>query len=442
MTVQDVVRASLSETTALFEGLTPVILGAKVVGSIAGSERLAYTWPLLGSQKQLPPPGNWTTWLLLGGRGSGKTRAGSEWVRSAVMEGHIGRVALVGETFADAREVMVEGESGLLAIHPGHERPNWIASRRRLEWPNGAIGQVFSAEDPDGLRGPQFAAAWCDELAKWKRAEETWNNLQFGLRLGEFPRQVVTTTPRPVPLLKQILKDERTVLSHMRTRENAGNLAPDYMQRIVANFEGTRLGRQELDGELIEDRADALWSRPMIERHRCKTKPDMARIVVAVDPPVTTTAMSDACGIVVAGMCGDGRFHVLADETVQGLSPERWARQVLGAYDGHEADCVVIETNQGGDMAERVLRAERAALPIRQVKAKRGKWVRAEPIAHLYELGRVSHVGTYPQLEDEMCNFGLDGLPSGRSPDRLDALVWALFWLSQSHQANPRARTL
>ncbi|MEO1399057.1 MAG: terminase family protein, partial [Pseudomonadota bacterium] len=325
----------------------------------------------MGSEKQLPPSGDWTTWLLLGGRGSGKTRAGAEWVRTVMMGGRAGRVALVGETFADAREVMVEGESGLLGVHPTPDRPNWIASRRRLEWPNGAIGQVFSAEDPDGLRGPQFCFAWSDELSKWKRAEETWNNLQFGLRLGSFPQQVVTTTPRPVPLLKQILKDERTVLSHMQTEENAKNLAPDYLQRIVATFAGTRLGRQELNGELIEDRPDALWSRAMIERNRSVTKPDLARIVVAVDPPVTATATSDACGIVVAGVCEDGRLHVIADETVQGLSPERWARQVLGAYDRFEADCVVIETNQGGDMAERVLHAERAALPVRQVKAKR-----------------------------------------------------------------------
>ncbi|MEM1039798.1 MAG: terminase family protein [Pseudomonadota bacterium] len=405
-------------------------------------EQLAFKWPLLGSDKQLPPRGDWTTWLLLGGRGSGKTRAGAEWVRSMVCNGLAGRIALVGETYADAREVMVEGESGLLAIHPTHQRPEWTPSRRRLEWPNGAIGQVFSAEDPDGLRGPQFAAAWSDELGKWKRGDQTWNNLQFGLRLGDFPRQVVTTTPRPVPLLKQILKDERTALSHMKTRENADNLAPDFMQRIVASFEGTRLGRQELDGELIEDRADALWSRPMIERNRRKTAPDLARIVVAVDPPVTATATSDACGIIVAGACEEGHYHVLADVTVQGLSPERWARQVLGAFDRFEADCVVIETNQGGDMAERVLRAERATVPVRQVKAKRGKYVRAEPVAHLYELGRVNHVGSFAALEDEMCNFGLDGLPSGKSPDRLDALVWALFWLSQSHQPTPRARPL
>jgi len=405
-------------------------------------ERLAYHWPLLGSAKQLPPPGHWTTWLLLGGRGSGKTRAGAEWVRSVVGKGQAGRVALVGETFADAREVMVEGESGLLTIHPERERPLWIASRKRLEWQNGAVAQVFSAEDPDSLRGPQFAAAWCDELAKWKRAEETWNNLQFGLRLGDFPRQVVTTTPRSMPLLKQILDDERSVLSHIKTLENADNLAPDFMQRIVHHYQGTRLGRQELDGELIEDREDALWSRLMIDGARVQAAPDLMRIVVAVDPPVTAHARSDACGIIVVGSSHSGRQYVLADETVQGLSPERWSRQVLGAFDRFDADAVVIETNQGGDMAERVLRAERTLLPVRQVKAKRGKWVRAEPIAHLYELGRVSHVGTFAHLEDEMCNFGLDGLPSGRSPDRLDALVWGLFWLTQSHQATPKARTL
>ncbi|MEL6967721.1 MAG: terminase family protein, partial [Pseudomonadota bacterium] len=283
---------------------------------------------------------------------------------------------------------------------------------------------------------------WCDELAKWSRADDAWNNLQFGLRLGDFPRQVVTTTPRPMPLVKRILKDERTVLSHIKTEENAANLARGFLDRIVANYEGTRLGRQELDGEILEDRPDALWSRAALEAARIAKQPDLARIVVAIDPPTTANATSDACGIITAGITDDGRIFVLADDTVQGVSPERWARRALASFDRWQADYLVIETNQGGDMAERVLHAERANAPVRQVRARRGKWVRAEPIAHLYERGRVAHVGPFAKLEDEMCNFGLDGLPSGRSPDRLDALVWALFWLHQGSSSRPQARVL
>lgn len=415
---------------------------------VESKEYFLRRWPVWARGSQLAPRCDWTNWLLLGGRGSGKTRAGAEWVRAmatgdrAFVARPIGRIALVAETYADAREVMIEGESGLLAVHSSRERPVWISSRRRLEWPNGSVAQVFSSEDPDALRGPQFGAGWCDELAKWKNVDETWNMLQFGLRLGDFPRQVITTTPRPLKLLKTIVADERTTVSRMKTDENRRNLATGFVERIVGTYRGTRLGRQELDGDIIEDRVDALWQRVQIDENRLRTAPMLVRVVVAVDPPISGKATSDACGIVVAGIDHSGHAYVLADHTLSAVSPQRWSQKVLQTFDAFAADRVVIETNQGGDMAESVLRHVAPNLPVRQVKATRGKWLRAEPVAHLYERGLVSHVGPLPELEDEMCNFGLDGLSSGHSPDRVDALVWALTDLMLGVTGTPRARPI
>ncbi|MFD0915874.1 DNA-packaging protein [Pseudahrensia aquimaris] len=407
-------------------------------------------WPLVARPEQLPPhwSQNWATWLLIGGRGSGKTRAGAEWVR-AMASGHnhfapkpVRRIALVGETYADGREVMIEGESGILALCRDDERPVWTSSRRRLEWPNGAIAQVFSSEDPDALRGPQFDVAWCDEVGKWRNAQETWDMLQFSVRLGARPCQCVTTTPRTTPLMKKLLADETTHSVRMMTRDNRENLAPGFYAAITNAYEGTRLGRQELDGEMIEDRANALWNRGLIEGHRIKAQPVLRRIVVAVDPPVTGKVTSDACGMVVAGRGDDDRAYVLADRTLNAVSPSAWGDATAMLAKTYGADRVVIETNQGGDMAESVLRQSDPMMPIRQVKANRGKWLRAEPVAHLYERGLVSHVGHHPQLEDEMCDFGLDGLSSNASPDRLDALVWALSDLMLNDNPAPRVRSL
>jgi len=411
-------------------------------------EHVFSLWPFNARSEQMPTCWNWTTWLLMGGRGSGKTRAGAEWVKGMALgdpyftTAAVGRIALVGETYADAREVMVEGESGLLSVHQNEQRPQWISSRRRLEWPNGAVAQVYSSEDPDALRGPQFEIAWCDELAKWNHAEETWNMLQFGLRLGHFPQQIVTTTPRPTTMIKKLLADENTFVSRMSTTDNRSNLASGFFDRIVKIYAGTRLGRQELDGELIDDRTDALWQRDVIEKHRCPKPETLCRTVIAIDPAVTGHAKSDACGIIIVAMGADDRAYVLADETVRGVSPSRWSSRVNELYEKYGADRIVIETNQGGDMAESVLRGANAQMPIKQVKASRGKWLRAEPVAHLYERGLVSHVGPLAELEDEMCDFGLDGLSSGRSPDRLDALVWALTELMLKNETKPRARVL
>ncbi len=408
----------------------------------------AFRWPIWARDAQLPTQSDWTNWMLMGGRGAGKTRSGAEWVRAlatgdrAFVRKPVGRIALVGETYGDAREVMVEGESGILAVHPMRTRPNWISSRRRIEWDNGAIAQLYSSDDPDALRGPQFGAAWSDELGKWRNVEETWNMLQFGLRLGEFPRQMITTTPRPIALLKKIIADDRTVLSRMSTQENAHALAQGFLERIVGTYANTRLGRQELEGEIIDDRPDALWQRDLLERARIVTSPQLKRVVVAIDPPISGNANSDACGIIVAGLGADDRGYVVRDQTLQAVSPEKWSAIAIALYRHFQADRIVVETNQGGDMAESVLRNCAADIPVRQVKAMRGKWLRAEPVAHLYERGLVSHVGKLPELEDEMCDFGLEGLTSGKSPDRVDALVWALTDLMIDKRPTPRARAL
>ena len=414
-------------------------------------EHLLRSWPLYCRRDQRPPPvaDPWTVWLVLGGRGAGKTRTGAEWVRGAAL-GHpglfepaAGRIALVGETHAAVRDVMIEGPSGLLAVHRVRgERPAWSPSLRRLDWPNGAVAHAFSSEDPDSLRGPQFAAAWADELAKWRHAEETWDMLQFGLRLGLRPRQVVTTTPRPIPLLKRLLADPATAVSRARTIDNAGNLAPAFLDTIVARYAGTRLGRQELDGEMVAERPDALWTRAVIEVSRAAAAPDLARIVVAVDPPASSGRRADACGIVAAGIDEGGTAYVLADASLSSAKPAAWAAKAVATYRRWHADALVAETNQGGEMVTAVLREVDPGIPVRSVHASRGKYLRAEPVALLYEQGRVRHVGAFPDLEDELCDFGPGGLSSGRSPDRLDALVWALTDLALRPKAEPRVRVL
>jgi len=379
----------------------------------------------------------WTTWLILGGRGAGKTHAGAEWVRMIAGD-PAARIALIGETEHDAREVMVEGISGVLAAHRYDERPQWIPSRRRLEWKSGAVAQVFSAEDPESLRGPQFSAAWCDELAKWRHADATFDMLQFGLRLGGRPRQVITTTPRPIALIRRLVADPATALTHAGTRANASNLAPAFVDRVLSQYGGTRLGRQEIDGEIIEERADALWTRAQLEACRVAEAPPLPRIVVAVDPPAS--AEKGACGIVAAGSAENGLIYVMADETIAGASPQGWALKAIALWRRLEADCLVAEVNQGGDMVRAVIREADRTVPVVGVRATRGKYLRAEPVAQLYEQGRVRHAGVFPALEDEMCDFGLDGLSSGRSPDRLDALVWAVTALSFGAGAGPRVR--
>ncbi len=412
-------------------------------------ELAAAEWTFWGRLDQKPrrsPP--WSTWLVLGGRGAGKTRTGAEWIKGMALGlppvacAPTGRIALVGETQGQVRDVMIEGVSGLLAIHHRCERPSWSPSRRRLEWHNGAIAQVFTAEDPEGLRGPQFGAAWSDELAKWPNCQETWDMLQLGLRLGERPRQVVTTTPRPLPLIKRLLADPDVAVSRAATRANRFNLAPSFLDGVQRSYGGTRLGRQELEGEIVEESADALWTRALIEHCRIGQAPPLARIVVAVDPPASSSKRADCCGLVAAGIDRDGVGHVLADATLAGARPHEWAQGAVALYHRLAADALVVEVNQGGEMAQSVLREVDPAVPVTPVRASRGKYLRAEPVAALYAQGRVRHAGTFPALEDEMCDFGPTGLSSGRSPDRLDALVWALTHLMLAPKGRPRVRGL
>jgi phage terminase large subunit-like protein len=388
-----------------------------------GIYALCHRWRFWARPSQLPPDGNWRVWLLLAGRGFGKTRCGAEWVREQITGGMAKRVALVAPTAADARDVMVEGESGLLAIAPPAERPHYEPSKRRLTWPNGAVATLYSADEPERLRGPQFDCAWCDELAAW-RYPVAWDMLMMGLRLGENPRAVVTTTPKPVRLIRTLLKSPDCVVTRGSTRDNAQNLAPSFLKAVLSMYEGTRLGRQELEAELLDDVPGALWTRDTIERARVTSPPALRRVVVAIDPAVSTSESADETGIVVAGLGEDGQGYVLEDLSGR-FHPQEWAARAIGAFRARQADRIVAETNNGGAMVEATLRMIDSSVPYKPVHASRGKMVRAEPVAALYEQGRVHHVGAFPALEDQMCAFN-GGTNLRPSPDRLDALVWAL----------------
>jgi phage terminase large subunit-like protein len=347
------------------------------------------------------------------------------------------RVALVAETWEQAREVMVFGDSGLVACSPPDRVPSFVATRRKLIWANGAEAQLFSALDPESLRGPQFDGAWCDELAKWRRADAAWDMLQFALRLGTHPRQVVTTTPRDVPLLHRLLADTGTVVTRAATVENRANLAEDFIDTITRQYAGTLIGRQELGGELICDPAGSLFPRSAIDAARVIRAPALDRVVVAVDPPASRGAEADECGIVVAGRAGDA-FYVLADRSLARASPQQWASAVVEAWRAHGADRIVAEVNQGGDMVVEILRQIAPHAPVAAVRATRSKTVRAEPVALLYERGLVRHAGQFAVLEDQLVMMG----QGGRSPDRADALVWAITDLQRDHGAGPRVRSL
>lgn len=403
-------------------------------------------WPASATQDEDGP----AIWLFIGGRGAGKTRAGAEWVRRAAIDRRLRpsgedlvRIALVGPTLNEVRQVMVEGPSGLLAVHGARDvRPVFEPSRRQLTWPGLAIAQIFSAEEPDSLRGFQFHAAWCDELAKWRHARATWDMLEFGMRLGDNPQRVVTTTPRPIPLLKALMADPATLVTRATTADNAGFLAAGFLDHVMARYGGTALGRQELDAEIIEEVAGALFSRRLIEAGRKSVIPALTRIVVAVDPPVSRGPKAAACGIVCAGLGEDGRGYVLDDHTIEGASPMAWVARAVGLYHARAADRLVAEVNQGGDLVATLLGEVDATVAFRPVHARHGKRLRAEPVAALYEQGRVCHVGTFPELEDEMCSF-VGGAEAERSPDRLDALVWALSDLMlRRPRSTPRIRQL
>ena len=414
-----------------------------------GRETLLHDWAVHARPEQLPPSGDWRIWLMLAGRGFGKTRSGAEWVRSIAERDGSARIALVGATMMEARSVMVEGESGLLSIAPWWDRPVWHPALKRLVWKSGAQAMVLGAAEPDSLRGPQFTHGWADELAKWAYAEVAWDNLMMGLRLGRHPRILATTTPRPVPLIRRLVKQAGVVVTLGSTRDNRAHLAADFWASMQADYGGTALGRQELDGELIEEMEGALWTRALIERCRARLggmardeERLFARVVVGVDPPAGTDG--DACGIVAVALGHDGRAYVIEDASVEKATPEGWARAVAAAAARHGADRVIAEANNGGAMVASVLRAAETGLPVKLVYASRGKSARAEPVAALYERGRVAHLGAFPALEDQMCAMLIAGeyVGPGRSPDRADALVWALSELMLKHVAHQSIRAL
>jgi len=391
---------------------------------------LIHDWDLWARPNQRPPASAWDVWMLRAGRGFGKTRTGAEWVKGKAEElGAGGRIALIARTAADTREVMVEGESGILAVSPPWFRPHYEPSKRRLTWPNGCIATTYSSEKPDALRGPQHHAAWADELAAWSYLRETYDNLVMGLRLGEHPQMVVTTTPKPLVLLKELEAEAGTVLTTGTTYDNMANLSP-IMRRRLGKYEGTRLGRQELYAELLDEAEGALWKRSQIDDQRVTAPPNMIRIVVAVDPAVTSGDNSDETGIVVAGRGKDQRGYILEDLSGR-YTPLEWGKKVCNAYERWQADRVIGEANNGGDLVESNIRTVDTGVPYSKVWAARGKQTRAEPIASLYEQGRVSHVGAFTTLEDEMCTWEPnEGMPS---PSRMDAAVWALTELDIPH---------
>jgi phage terminase large subunit-like protein len=418
-------------------------LASGASASEAHAERALGNWRVFARAEQVAPEGDWRTWLLMGGRGSGKTRAGAEWVREMVASGRARRIALVGPTLHDVREVMIEGPSGLLAVSGEDERPSYSVARRRVTWKNGAVGYVFSAEDPESLRGPQFDAAWCDEIGAWARDEKTWDMLGFGLRLGGRPRAVATTTPRPRTLVRRLVRLAEegvggrgrggVVMSRSATRDNAANLSPGFVEEMeVAYSHAGRLGLQELEGQLVDDAPGALWTRAMIEEARVRLDEigAMDRVVVAVDPPAGVGR--DACGIVVAGKKAKS-VYVLADGSVRGLRPGEWAGRVVALARMWSAGTIVAEANQGGEMVREVLNAAGASQEarVRLTHARGSKYDRALPLSQAYEEGKVRHAGMFRELEDEMCAFGAE-MEAGASPDRVDALVWAVKELTET----------
>lgn len=395
---------------------------------------LNYDWDFWARPNQKPPEGNWTTWMVMAGRGFGKTRLGSEWIRKKAAENPGCRIALVGETAADVRDVMILGDSGLLAVDPTLDEDCWSPTNRRLSWPNGSTAWAYNATTPDQLRGPQHHFAWIDELAKFQYLQETWDQVKFGLRLGEHPQTLVTTTPQPKALIKRLVADPRTVITRGSTMDNKANLADSAVEEMYARYQGTRLGRQELEGEILGDIPGALWSPDIIEDARIKEDQlpeDLERVFVAVDPAASSHEGSDEHGIVVVGMARDkegyARGYVLEDASCRGR-PEEWAKVAVRMYRKWSADRIIAEKNNGGEMVETVIRTADRSVPVKLVHASRGKVVRAEPVSALYEQGRIHHVGRFDLLEDQMCSFSVDVIrnASEGSPDRVDALVWGL----------------
>ena len=395
--------------------------------------QLRYMWEFWARPEQLAPPDPWSIWLIKAGRGWGKTRVGAEWVRN--MKDSVGRIALIGPTAADVRDVMVDGDSGIIPISPPWDKPEYQPSKRRVVWQNGSVAYMYSADEPERLRGPQHGAAWCDEAGSW-RYPDTWDMMMFGLRLGKNPKVAVTTTPRPTPMLKQIQSAPNAVITRGTTYENRANLAASFFDSIITKYEGTRLGRQELEGHDLDDSPGAMWNRDQIDKFRIRKALDMVRIVVAIDPAVTSKDDSDETGIVVVGKDEFGHAYVLEDCSIKG-TPDEWGRAAIQAMNRHQADRIIAEVNQGGDMVRYVLETIDKNVPVKMVRASRGKVSRAEPVSALYEQGKVHHVGVFHKLEDQMCTWE-PGMPS---PDRMDAMVWGMTELMLAG-AEPRITVL
>jgi len=405
---------------------------AKILDSLTPQQLidLRWDWRFWARPEQLPPEGDWRSWVIVAGRGFGKTRTGAEFVRDQVKNKSARRIALVGRTAADVRDVMVTGPSGLLAVHPDHERPLYEPSRRRLTWPCGATAHTYTSERSDQLRGPQHDLAWCDELAAWSYPYDTWDQLMFGLRLGN-PRCVVTTTPRPIKLLKDLLENPSCAITRGSTFDNKLNLAKAFFDQIIDKYEGTTIGRQEIYADMLTEVPGALWKRSMIDDHRVHQPPaTLKRVVVGVDPAVTNKDTSDETGIIVVGLGSDDHFYVLGDGSVK-ASVDTWARAVVTRYNMHRADKVIAEVNQGGDLVARMINQIDSTVPIKKVHASRGKVLRAEPVAARYEQGRVHHVGALNELEDQLCSYS--PMNSKISPDRMDALVYAITELDSKN---------
>lgn len=385
------------------------------------ARELLFDWEMWARPEQMLPAGDWRTWLIMSGRGWGKTRTLSETVRKLVNRMPDQRIALVAPTSADCRDVIVEGESGLLQVFPENERPVYEPSKRRITFVNGSFATLYSAEEPERLRGPQHGFAVLDELAVYPEPQLLWDNLLFGLRLGRDPRIIAATTPRPSKFLAALIADPGTVMTRGTTFDNAANLPATVLTEFDRIYGGTRIGRQELQGELLEDIEGALWNRAQLDALRVRNAPAMQRIVVAIDPSVTSKETSDECGIIVAGLGTDGHGYVLQDLSGR-MSPDQWIARAVGAYDSWQADRIIAEQNQGGDLIQSLLRTQRPNISYQAVVAAKGKLVRAEPCAALTEQGRIHCVGTFPQLEDELTGY-IAGNPS---PNRLDAFVWAI----------------
>jgi len=438
MTDDEAVIAAIIELTRLEEDELAYVLTRLTEPEL---RTLREHWEGWAHAGQMPPQGDWRVWLMMAGRGFGKTRAGAEYVSALARADGDLRIALVAANQSEVERVMVRGESGLMAVARFDEDLLWYPTRGLVEFASGARAFAYSGANPEGLRGPQHHVAWCDELAKWAYPQATWDNLMLGLRLGEGARALVTTTPRPIPLLRRLAGATDVVVTRGRTADNL-NLPADFVADVTGRYGGTRLGRQELDGALIEDVEGALWTRAAVEKARAPAPETLKRVVVGVDPPAS--ASGDACGIVVCGLGADGVGYVLADMSAGGLAPEGWAREVARAAQTWEADKVVVETNQGGEMVESVLRSVDSALPVRPVKARFGKAKRAEPVSALFARGKAKFAGAFPALEDELCGLtsggGYEG--PGRSPDRADAMVWAMAELMLGHVKAPRVRGL